>query len=307
MNLFTRCYASIILLILNAVTLNAVTLNGSSSTEEDLDYKAPVTLNGSSSTEEGLDYKALYLAEQQARLAEQNENYVLRCGQSHRYAVKYFEWIISRAQEMKLVNFAFIKVQVKNSSFEVFRQSNATVSIRDGTRKKINDLTDLELKAYRALYFNERLTQKEKWEILPAWLATSDEYKQVTNGDLVRRLELLAETIRSYEDPALAAKSLTACILRHWDRLSNIVKVEPFSFDYKPLIDAFHALAEQPSYISKFCTFLLESIIRKVPLTDEEKKNWKTWSHDVKIQFESWELDPHRAGPGVSQNKSIVL
>lgn len=243
--------------------------------------------------------KALYKEEKSRRMESDKKYFVIQCGQEQRYAIKYFEMIFTQATNLNLPDLQNMRLDVKNQSFLSHISSNPTVHISSGCSAKFNDLNETSQERYRHIYMTGRLTQVEKWILLPRWLAYSDEYTNVTNGDKIFRLKTLVQTIRSQlnQDSSLTCDLITACVLYNWDRLCDLVKVAPKNFNYTEVLEKFFTLGRNNprSQISKYCVFLLQNIIEEKPLSTAEKEVMKKfWTNESNIAIESWELDLNR-------------
>ena len=246
-----------------------------------------------------IDQQASTIDQQASTIKEiDRKYYVMQCGQEQRYAVEYFEKIFTDAATLNLPDLMNLRSTVKNQSFISHISTNPTIHISSTCSGKFNNFNATLQTKYREMYIASRLTQAEKWTLIPQWLATSDEYKQVSNGDKILRLEKLVQAIRSQlrQDSLLTTDLITACVLNNWPRLCDICKVSPKSFNYTDVLEKFFILGRNKpeTQIAKYCIFLLQNIIEEIPLSTAEKEALKHWTNESEIAIESWELDVNR-------------
>lgn len=202
------------------------------------------------------DYHAQYLEAREAkkRIAQ---NYLSRTTQQHLYAMRYFdEMVFSEVQRLAnctLPKFADLLVKVKAAS---------------------------ELEEYRwGMFIDRGVSREQKWKILPPWLATSDEYRLLKDENMVKRLHLLAQAIRSSPGahPGVSTGLIVDCFVRDSAQLSNllrILRIAPHACDLSHVYEDYRTVAKTKTNMAKYCLFQLASILEEIPLTKDEEERY---------------------------------
>lgn len=204
------------------------------------------------------------------------ETFVLQCGKDQRYAIKFFELLIDYVNARPFTEFMHYAEEVKKELFAKLHETKQNIRIKQ-FKKNYCDLTTSENKTYYSGFLYKKMTRKEKWLVFSRWIAFSDEYKLVQDGNRVKRLAILVEEFRavlkkSADGPnPLKPDILADCISRNWDRISNILKVEP-SFNFSKLYKKLLKISNAKDNMAEYCAFLLETIIKQIPVMSEEKK-----------------------------------